>query len=90
MKNIEILKVIEYLANQNRYVNIQELCSHFKISRRTAFYRIKKANQLLESNQIATIKNVRNMGYILNADTLRSMQRVGGVRNLPIFLLVRS
>ncbi|WP_297817192.1 HTH domain-containing protein [uncultured Lactobacillus sp.] len=81
MKDNEILKMIEYIADQKRYINIQELCNHFKISRRTIFYRIKRANQLLKSKGLPLIKNVPKRGYFLSSKAAQ-MGKWGGYKAL--------
>lgn len=80
MKDTEILNLIEYIADQKRYVNIQELCNHFKISRRTVFYRIKKANQWLKSKEMPLIKNIPKRGYFLNSKAVQQL-KWGGWKN---------
>lgn len=90
MKETEILKLINYLAQQKRYVGIEELCNHFKISRRTAFYRIKKANQLLTAKNITPIKNVRNMGYILNPKAIKAWQSYAGENTQPTNIAINK
>ncbi|MDX5121336.1 HTH domain-containing protein, partial [Lactobacillus crispatus] len=84
MESIDTRNLINYFAEQKRYVTLDELCNYFDVSQRTIFYRIKKANALLTSKDITPIKNVRNLGYILNAQAISAwkQQNINENKNL--------
>ncbi|WP_295731939.1 BglG family transcription antiterminator [uncultured Limosilactobacillus sp.] len=71
MKGSPIRDLIDYLVIQRRYVKLEELCTHFGVSRRTIFYRIRQANQLLTQNNIPKIKNERGAGYLLDPQSIK-------------------
>ncbi|MCT7705535.1 MAG: HTH domain-containing protein [Lactobacillus gasseri] len=75
MESIDTRNLINYFAEQKRYVTLDELCNYFDVSQRTIFYRIKKANTLLTLKDITPIKNVRNLGYILNAQAISAWKQ---------------
>lgn len=68
-------KLIDYLAATHDYVSSAKLEQQFGISRRTVFYRIDQANQLLEKLGLAPIKNERGIGYILTEETVSAWQQ---------------
>ena len=68
-------KLIDYLAATHDYVSSAKLEQQFGISRRTVFYRIDQANQLLEKLGLAPIKNERGVGYVLPEETVSAWQQ---------------
>lgn len=74
MKKSIIQDLVSYLASQQRYVKIAELCDHFGVSRRTIFYRIQQANDYLTQHNIPTIKNERGTGYLLDNRSVKLWQ----------------
>lgn len=81
MKSSLIQDLINYLASEQRYFTINELCDHFEVSRRTIFYRIRRANKLLADNDISKIKNERGTGYILDQRSVQLWNELKAHRN---------
>lgn len=73
VKNAE--KLINYLAAAHDYVSAAKIEKQFNISRRTVFYRIDQANQLLAKLGMASIQNERGVGYLLPEETVTAWQK---------------
>lgn len=73
VKNAE--KLINYLAAAHDYVSAAKIEKQFNISRRTVFYRIDQANQLLAKLGMAGIQNERGVGYLLPEETVTAWQK---------------
>lgn len=68
-------KLIDYLAAAHDYVSAPKLEKQFNISRRTVFYRIDKANQLLAKLGLSAIQNERGVGYLLPEEAVTFWQK---------------
>lgn len=73
VKNAE--KLINYLAAAHDYVSAAKIEKQFNISRRTVFYRIDQANQMLAKLGMASIQNERGVGYLLPEETVTAWQK---------------
>ncbi|WP_295746210.1 PTS sugar transporter subunit IIA [uncultured Limosilactobacillus sp.] len=73
VKNAE--KLIDYLAAAHDYVSAAKIEKQFNISRRTVFYRIDQANQLLAKLGMTSIQNERGVGYLLPEETVTAWQK---------------
>lgn len=62
-------ELLNLLLSANRYLSLQELGEHLKLSRRSVFYVLKKVNTELEESNLDPIQQIRNIGYYLTPST---------------------
>lgn len=61
--------LLGFLRESKSYVEINEICEKFKISRRTFYYDLQKINFWLKKNNFSEVERIRGMGFILKQET---------------------